>query len=252
MRKSLVRAVKWHGIVTFSMLLASNAWSYTGAECICCHEKGSRESKLQIDIDRYRSSVHGKEMGCSDCHQNIRDDKHITMKGSGRVSCQQCHEQENLHSKDRSVVCASCHTRHSIYGVEDRRSSVHRENLEYTCGTCHPAQTGNPSKLSFLPSLQIVSHPKQSFSETFDKGMCVGCHQGKAAHGEDTPVNSQECYTCHAPLAKNRVVLGYIHTNATWQSQPINAVAAYICLIGLAVLIFILFNVLRGFVGKRR
>jgi len=102
-----------------------------------------------------------------------------------------------------------------------------------------------------MPSLHIVSHPKQDFSKTFDEGVCVGCHQGKAAHGEDFPINHQDCYKCHIPLGKKSALLGYIHTNASWNSQLVSFIAGYTYLIALIAFGFLLVRGILAF-NKRR
>ena len=241
----ILKALSLQGMIALH-LLAFNAWGYLEDECARCHGFGSEESKLQIDVGRYKTSIHAGEIGCTNCHEVIIGDEHITEKGLEKVNCQKCHNQQNLHSKDASTECADCHTRHTIYGADDLRSSVNWRNLKSTCGTCHPAQTKSPSGLSMLTSFHIASHPKQDMASRFEKDMCVGCHQGRAAHGEKGLINSQNCYKCHFPLNNKRIILGYIHTYADWQRQPINSIMAYVSLIVLIGCIFVLS---RAFVG---
>lgn len=231
-RKLFVQAI-------IALALSSlNAYGYSDNECILCHGIGSRESSLQIDVDDYMKSIHAGEAGCAECHGSITGDEHTKGTGVKKVDCGLCHEQENLHSKDGSVKCAECHTRHAVYGTDDPRSSVNWRNLKDTCKACHAEQAGSPAGLSWLVSFKIISHSKQNLSKDYDKGMCVGCHQGKAAHGEDGIVNSQDCYKCHSPLDDKSALLGYIHPRADWQLQPVSATAAWVTLIGLIGTIF--------------
>jgi len=141
-------------------------------------------------------------------------------------------------SKKADTAKIQCHTRHEIFSVTDTRASVYWKNLKETCGGCHPQESETKMGLALLPSIYIVSHPKQDMAETFDKGMCVGCHQGQAAHGEQSPVNDQTCYQCHLPLGKYDVSLGYIHTRAQWDDQPVSLVAGYIYLAALVIFVF--------------
>jgi hypothetical protein len=229
-----------------SSILSSTVWGYTDAECVRCHETKSRQSMLHINMELYKSSVHGSRIGCPDCHQSVTGDEHATTKGSGRVNCENCHGQQNRHAKNGSITCPACHTRHSIFSAGDPRSSVYWGNLGKTCSPCHPVQTGNTGKLTLLTSFRIGSHGKQNFSEAVDKRMCVGCHQGRAAHGEEGPINHQTCYRCHTPHNGRETLLGYIHTNASWKNQPVSAFAAYISLVAIPGMILLLLGVFTG------
>lgn len=230
-----------HAIIAL-VLSSHNAYGYSNDECILCHGLGSSESRLQIDIDGYMKSIHAGEVGCAECHGSITGDEHIKGMGVKKVDCSQCHEQKNLHSKDGSVKCFECHTKHTVYGADDPHSSINWRNLRDTCKACHPKQAESPAGLSRLVSFKIISHPKQDLSRGFDKGMCVGCHQGKAAHGEDGIVNSQDCYKCHSSPDDKSALLGYIHPRAYWQLKPVNAIAAWVTLVGLIGIIYGLFR----------
>jgi len=236
----IIKRFLFHWIILFIILSLGKAWSYSENDCIGCHKLGSQQSKLNINMDDYLSSIHGKEITCMDCHQTVKDEYHVKIKGSAKVNCQKCHEQKNLHSRDGSVSCDDCHTSHNIYSAEDSLSSVYWKNMKNTCAKCHPNESNNPGVLSFLPSLHIASHPKQTFAKAFDKGMCIGCHQAKAAHGEDFPINHQDCYKCHIPLGKKSALLGYIHTNASWNRQLVSFIAGYTYLIALIAFGFLL------------
>jgi hypothetical protein len=100
-----------------------------------------------------------------------------------------------------------------------------------------------------LSVLHIASHPKQDFATIFDMGMCVGCHQGRAAHGEDGLVNDQDCYKCHMELAKHSLILGYVHAGIDWHSKPVQAFAGYIC---IAAALTLAGFIMRGFVSFLR
>jgi hypothetical protein len=126
---------------------------------------------------------------------------------------------------------------------EDPVSSVHRDALKKTCATCHPAEAGRLSYLSWFASLQIVSHGKQDFSKPYGLGNCLGCHQGAGAHGEEKAINDQDCYKCH------NVLMGYMHPKAESPKQPGVLVSAWIHQVFLAGL---LWGGFRFFIRKRR
>ncbi len=198
-------------------LWAEAGLAYTADDCAQCHASASGKSRLQISLDAYRSSVHGREgMSCADCHKAVRDEGHERAGGSGAVSCNDCHDKANFHGvgSERRPKCYSCHTRHGILGKKDSRSSVHPDALPKTCSACHPLESGRSDYLSWLPSMQIVSHGKQDFSRVYDRKNCIGCHQGSAAHGEKEPISGDECYKCHFSM------MGYIHPKADPAGQP--------------------------------
>lgn len=135
-----------------------------------CGECHSQES------EDYLASVHGVAFengvsaapSCTDCH-GIHSIKMVPDEDASplearlvRTTCVTCHSSEALMSeygvtparvesyeatyhglarqRGNKVVadCASCHGIHGIFPSSDPRSSVAPENLEATCGTCHP------------------------------------------------------------------------------------------------------------------
>lgn len=222
------------------VVTAANTWGYTTEDCIRCHKEGSRQSILHISMEKYDASIHGREIACQDCHTGVRDKAHETIKESGFVDCTQCHEQENRHGlqgkSEHRPRCYSCHTTHAIFEKESKLSSVNGKNLKKTCETCHPAECGDGDCLSWLPSLRISSHSKQDFGRAFDKDNCLGCHQGKAAHGEKATLNNQDCYKCHFSPEGAPLLLGYIHPKAdTVKHTTIFAAATIYLLLILAL-----------------
>lgn len=208
-------------IIPYSLLglmvfLGPEAFAYTVEECIRCHQKESGESTRRISLDAYKASVHAlASVTCQDCHVQVVDEGHKTATGSGRVDCGQCHEQQNRHGlraeKGVRPPCYACHSRHAILAKNNPDSWVHPENLDETCGTCHPAQTGNAGFFSWLGSVQVRSHGKQDLGREYDPGDCLGCHQGQAAHGEKSLLNDRKCHECHRPLHGQSPLLGSFH-----------------------------------------
>jgi cytochrome b subunit of formate dehydrogenase len=135
--------------------------------CAPCHQQSFHE---------YRVSVHGAavEAGdphaptCVDCHRSHRTaavDSPESPVAALRVSeetCARCHEsveltgghgmavgvvgdfRESFHGlvlaagDRRAANCASCHGTHEIRSASDPLSPVHADNLDTTCGRCHP------------------------------------------------------------------------------------------------------------------
>jgi hypothetical protein len=251
------------GMWLFGLILyitASNTWAYTPEDCIRCHSQDSKESLLHISIGQFQGSVHGGEITCVDCHTGIQDSGHVTSKGSGAVDCRLCHEQENRHGVSSKAEnrprCHSCHTRHGILGKNDKASTVHPEQLKRTCSGCHPEECGQVGYFSWLPSQRVKSHKKGDFSQAYERDNCIGCHQGRAAHGEKEPLNGQKCYICHARGQNRSAVFGYIHARADLKKQPVIFVAATVYQIFLVLLLCGVFRVcivkLSGKLKRRR
>ncbi|MEN6440347.1 MAG: hypothetical protein ABFD97_17370 [Syntrophobacter sp.] len=228
MKTDLYHFIKRIGLsfLGFSVVfLAQSAWAYTPEDCIQCHRAGSSKSSLRIDVQEFKASVHGDKATCQECHTGVVDEKHTRDRSLGAVDCGQCHEQTNRHGMGSGRAdrprCYSCHTRHNMLPKDNAASSINPGRLRTTCGGCHPAQSGKTDYLTWLPSLQVSSHKKQDFAHDYDRGNCVGCHQGRAAHGEEGQVDKQQCYKCHFSLKDARSpLMGYIHPVADSARQP--------------------------------
>jgi len=134
----------------------------------------------RTEREQYDSSVHGRAFQrgvttapvCTSCH-GIHSIKMVNVeegdereKSLARTTCPACHNSAALMSEfdiapsrvksyrasyhglvtarggARAADCASCHGIHAIYPSSDPRSSVNPENLDRTCGKCHPGAKG--------------------------------------------------------------------------------------------------------------
>jgi len=124
----------------------------------------------------FNASVHGKAVAhgirdaptCTDCHGEHRilepqhDDSSVSATNIPKVTCGRCHgdlaltekfgleedavpayadSYHGLASRAGSVSvanCSSCHGVHDILPSEDEFSHTNPENLDETCGQCHP------------------------------------------------------------------------------------------------------------------
>jgi formate dehydrogenase gamma subunit len=123
------------------------------------------------------ASIHGKATlkgvreapSCTDCHEEHR--LH-SLAGSAALrevgeTCSRCHESERINTKfgmpgDRvktffdsyhglalkggsakAANCASCHGYHKVLPSTDPESTVHKDSLVKTCGSCHPGAGDN-------------------------------------------------------------------------------------------------------------
>lgn len=217
----------------YVLLFAGVAAAYDSTDCIDCHGKKDGGSDLIMDLAAFETSVHNGTAECTDCHNQVVGDSHMQTKGSGIADCSQCHDTVNDHGTADPVEvrpdCAACHSRHGILASSDPGSTVHPDNLAATCGRCHEAQTGRPDYLSWLPSVQISSHPKQDFGGSYGMDNCIGCHQGKAAHGQTQIIDeTNQCHRCHMEPEGKSALWGVIHARADLAKQPGTWVAGVI------------------------
>jgi len=238
---------------------SGSAGAYTTDECLGCHGQGGSATRT-ISITEFKNSAHGKDPSCRDCHTNVKDESHQARPGAVAVQCGPCHDQENRHGLQANgrprPQCHDCHTRHGILPKADPKSSVHPARLPLTCKTCHPWECGKSDYMSQFLSLRIKSHKKQDFSRAFQDTNCLGCHQGKAAHGEERLINNQSCYKCHQPVQGEGPLWGSIHPRADWKRRPTLFAAAVADQAGLgflaaAVLVFIARKIIQT-IGRRR
>ncbi|MBT4401912.1 MAG: hypothetical protein HOD37_20705 [Bacteroidetes bacterium] len=243
--------VKYFFILAMFLLLlwAGHSWAYTDEDCIACHGGSSIKSKdasggkadFLINMDQFSASVHSSEIGCNECHSGIIDDSHQNTMGSGAVNCNECHDQENRHgvgSVENHPKCFSCHTKHNIRPKDLPGSSIYPDQLENTCRGCHPYESGKTDYLTWFTTLQVSSHKKQDFGQSYSKGNCLGCHQGMASHGLIETVSSQNCQVCHQSKKGVSILVGKIHPKATSTMQSGIFTAAIIYQFALFFLIY--------------
>lgn len=223
------------------MFGGGSVWAYTDQECINCHREESRGSLLHVSINQYKNSIHGEELGCKDCHVGVKNETHETTPGAGAVDCNACHDEKNRHGAGSGSgnlpQCYSCHTKHHILPPSTAESSVNPKNLSTTCGSCHPVQTRAIDSFSVFATFRVSSHKKEDFAGDFATSDCLGCHQGKAAHGEKEPIYEHDCYRCHLRGDGTVPLWGYIHPQAQIHHRPKMMATAILYLIAVITLL---------------
>ena len=192
--------------------------------CTTCHEEA---------VSEYDHSVHGKGLisgeadvaTCGDCHGSL----HTMVPATGPESplyplnlpqtCAQCHADDDLAARHGIEVenayqlymdsihghalwesgllvaagCSECHGDHNILAKEDIDSSVNRENIPRTCGTCHAG---------ILVDYNLSIHGTELASGNRHVPVCTDCHSAHEITEVDTEssqLNSVgECGGCHA------------------------------------------------------
>lgn len=219
---------------------------------------------LHVDPQQFLLSIHGqKGVECIDCHVDADPNFH-PRAGYTKVDCRACHSEQppagvfppdalkrleakgikpppkesrkaegwakTAHGKawaaknPAAPFCSGCHTAHSIRPAKDPGSAVNRAKLSRTCGTCHPDQVFAYDAGGFLARFRIAGHGKGDLSNRYAVTECASCHQGEAAHGEET-VTKQACPNCHTPPAREKregkTVLASLHSRPLASDQPV-------------------------------
>ena len=106
--------------------------------CVDCHRP-----HRTVAIDNPRSPVSAlsvSEQTCARCHESVeltgRHEMAVEVVGDFRESF---HGLVLAAGDRRAANCASCHGSHAILPASDPLSPVHPDNLDVTCGKCHPA-----------------------------------------------------------------------------------------------------------------
>ena len=196
------------------------------SECMDCHgdktiEKtlpGGRTVSLYVDLEAYRSSVHGKG-SCVTCHADAKA-PHDALK---KVSCGKCHGDAeksyamSSHGKARAKGvtdvpgCSDCHGKHNIRKSKDPTARTFRLNIAETCLRCHRDQA--LEQKYNLPGQQVMIAYQQSVhgmamkAGQLGSAVCPDCHGNHAILPGDDPKSSTFrqniptlCGKCHSGI----------------------------------------------------
>ena len=113
--------------------------------CTTCH--GIHGIKAKIDPD---SPVNEKRIAmttCPQCHAAERISKEYGItRGQVKSYYDSFHGLSYRGGDTFSANCASCHGVHDIRSSSDPKSMIHKDNLQKTCGVCHPGASQNFAK----------------------------------------------------------------------------------------------------------
>ncbi len=197
-------------------------------DCSICHA---------LEVDEHNEGFHGQLLAegdpdtptCLDCHighgvQSSLDPTSLTFPYNVPDLCGRCHregekaaarhqstEQDvvknytmSIHGKGLlksglvvTATCADCHTAHKPLPSSDPASSVHRENIPDTCGTCHHGIEEAFSKSIHSPLVSDSDEPLP---------VCTGCHSAHSIRRTDQSDFRLEvmetCGQCHEDVAE--------------------------------------------------
>lgn len=113
--------------------------------CTTCH--GIHGIKAKIDPD---SPVNERRIAittCPQCHAAERISKEYGItKGYVKSYRESFHGLSYRGGDTYSANCASCHGVHDIRPSSDPQSTIYKDNLQKTCGTCHPGASEDFAK----------------------------------------------------------------------------------------------------------
>jgi len=105
--------------------------------CTTCH--GEHNILLTEDPRSPVSASRLAEATCSPCHESASLNEKYELPTGRLLSFQDSYHGLKSKAGDQTVAnCASCHGAHRILASSDTSSTVHPENLQQTCGDCHP------------------------------------------------------------------------------------------------------------------
>lgn len=113
--------------------------------CTTCH--GIHGIKAKVDPD---SPVNERRIAlttCPQCHAAERISKEYKLTTTAVQSYYDSFHGLSYRGGDTySANCASCHGVHDILPSSDPKSMIHKDNLQKTCGNCHPGASANFAK----------------------------------------------------------------------------------------------------------
>jgi hypothetical protein len=122
--------------------------------CTTCH--GFHGIKAKVDSDSPVNERRIAKTTCPQCHAAERITKayNLTTK-TVQAYYDSFHGLSNRGGDTYSANCASCHGVHEILPSSDPRSMIHKDNLQKTCGNCHPGASENfaRSKMHAIASI---------------------------------------------------------------------------------------------------
>ncbi len=132
-------------------------------------------------VNVYINSIHGKHFAagseeaptCASCHGTHRIDRAMDKGFLITVTerCSGCHKEKSDTFKNtyhgqvtgmgysEAAQCPDCHGAHGILPKEDPASMINPNNLQATCGACHPG--ANSNFIKYLPHADY--HDKENY-----------------------------------------------------------------------------------------
>ncbi|MGA2990273.1 MAG: cytochrome b/b6 domain-containing protein [Candidatus Korobacteraceae bacterium] len=210
---------------THKRAAAAKPAKLSNAGCLACHsdpsltkEEDGKQVSLQVNEEKFTSSIHGSMFTCVDCHKDVTSVPHESTPA--KPSCVQCHAEQQkaydsgLHAKAReagvaqAATCVDCHgDAHEILPAGDPNSKVSHKNVAATCGACHgERQVMALAGMNAAPfhSYEDSIHGKLVAGGNEKAAVCNDCHGAHDIRPPSDPQSSifrknvpQTCAKCH-------------------------------------------------------
>jgi cytochrome b subunit of formate dehydrogenase len=213
---------------TASVTKAHAAQKLKDADCLTCHgdkslvtDENGKSASLFVDQNQLRHSIHGKMLGCVDCHKDVITLVH--QNPPAKVACANCHAaaqdaySHSMHAKPAgaapaAATCVDCHgSAHNILAPGHPQSPVNHSNIPATCGRCHGQkflmESNGVSAQPFL-SYQTSVHGRAVANGSIKAAVCTDCHSDHeilSANQARSPIYKfnvpATCGKCHTEIA---------------------------------------------------
>jgi cytochrome b subunit of formate dehydrogenase len=154
-----------HGIVPVGDSESPVSWQNGPETCGTCHVFILDEWLTRSAHGTFWQQGREDAPACITCHNGhaTRNPQSVEARLELPLTCSRCHAdafhtyRDSFHGKVNdlgffdSATCSDCHTPHENLPASDPRASVHPDNLQATCATCHPGIS--PAFVSFDPHL---------------------------------------------------------------------------------------------------
>lgn len=125
--------------------------------CTGCH--GNHQIFKKEDNANRFSNSKGLIQLCSDCHNSVEiTSKYDLTTGTTESYLDSYHGLAIRGGSKVAADCGSCHGTHDIRSSKDSLSSINKNNLANTCGSCHPGA----EQTFFLTKIHIVDQLQDS------------------------------------------------------------------------------------------
>jgi predicted CXXCH cytochrome family protein len=189
--------------------------------CLACHSRpnltytfpSGQVWSVHVDPEAFHNSVHGSELACTDCHQDISGYPHPPLEVSTirfyeleqYQTCRGCHEEvyeeaiDSNHAREiaagnwDAAICTDCHGAHETVNLDE----APRTEIPRICSQCHST--------IYNQYLESVHGEALVDENNTDVPTCIDCH---GTHTQEDPrttqfrLNSPKlCANCHADEA---------------------------------------------------